>query len=61
MRKYLILSSNCSKMVFIGSSFRMNACREIEFPMENGTQIPVDKCIIARAYTKRMILFVFSF
>ena len=28
--------------------------------MENGTQIPDDKCIIARASTKRMILFVFK-
>ena len=35
----LILSLNCSKMVFIGSSFRMNATGKFSFRLI-GTQIP---------------------
>lgn len=30
----LILFPNCSRIVFIGSSFRMNASRGIEFPID---------------------------
>ena len=38
----LNLSLYCFKIVFIESSFRMNACRGIKLPMEDGTQMLID-------------------